>query len=63
MNSVLPIEHVRKMYKKSFNVTKQIKVAEKKNEYVLLKCRISLTSFKDFNFPRLKVKYPDFSLT
>ena len=51
MNSVLPIENVRKMYKKSFNVRKQIKVAEKKNEYVLLKCRISLTSFKDFNFP------------
>ena len=33
------------------------------NKLVLLKFHFSLTFFKDVNFPWLKVKFPDFSLT
>ena len=54
--------HVRKMYKRIKNVREQQKQRDK-NKCVLLKFPFFLTSFKDWNFPRLEVKFPNFSLT
>ena len=54
--------HVCKLCKRILNVRNQQQWREK-NKRVLWKFHFSLTFFKDLNFPRLKLKFPDFSLT